>query len=58
MTKAERIRNAAPDMLEALKLFQAALTEYKLRDVRKRFSLSVADAAASKAIYKAEGRNT
>jgi len=49
---------AAPELLEACKLFQAALTEYKLRDVRKRFSLCIADAAASKAIAKAEGRYT
>ena len=47
---------AAPDMLEALKLLQAALTEYRLRDVKKRYSLCVADAAASKAIAKAEGK--
>lgn len=46
---------AAPDMLEALKLLQAALTEYRLRDVKKRYSLCVADAAASNAIAKAEG---
>ena len=47
---------SAPDMLEALKLLQAALTEYRLRDIKKRYSLCVADAAASKAIGKAEGR--
>jgi len=46
---------AAPDLLEACKLFQAALTEYRLRDVKKRFSLCLADAAAGKAIAKAEG---
>lgn len=44
---------AAPEMHEALKLLQAALTEYKLRDVKKYYSLCVADAAASKALYKA-----
>ena len=48
--------SAAPDMLEALKLLQSALTEYRLRDVKKRFFLCVADAAASKAIAKAESR--
>ena len=47
---------SAPDMYEALKLLQAALTEYRLRDVKKRFSLCAADAAASKAIAKAEGK--
>lgn len=50
------MEHAAPEMLEALKLLQSALTEYKLRDVKKRYSLCVADAAASKAIAKAEGR--
>lgn len=47
---------AAPDLLEACELLQAALTEYHLRDVKKRFSLGVADAAASKAVAKAQGR--
>lgn len=47
---------AAPDLLEAVKLLQAALTQYHLRDVRKRYSLCVADAAATNAIAKAEGR--
>lgn len=46
---------AAPEMLEALRLIQAALAEYRLLDVRKRFSLSVAHAAAGAAIAKAEG---
>lgn len=45
---------AAPDLLQACKLLQAALTEYNLRDVKKRYSLCVADAAANKAIAKAE----
>lgn len=47
---------AAPDLLEAAKLLQAALSEYRLLDVRKRFSLSLAHAAAGAAIAKAEGR--
>jgi hypothetical protein len=51
-----RLIAAAPEMLEALKLLEAALTQYNLRDARKRFSLGVADAAAGKAIAKAEGR--
>lgn len=49
-----RLIAAAPDLLQACKLLQAALTEYNLRDVKKRYSLCVADAAASKAIAKAE----
>ncbi len=48
---------AAPDMYEAIKLLQAALTEYRLQDIKKRYSLCVADAAASNAIAKAEGKN-
>lgn len=48
---------AAPDMYEALKLLQSALTEYQLRDVKKRYSLCVADAAASNALAKAEGKH-
>lgn len=51
-----RLIAAAPDMLEALRLLQAALSEYRLLDVRKRFSLSLAHAAAGAAIAKAEGR--
>ena len=46
---------AAPDMYEAIKLLQAALTEHRLRDVKKRSSLCIADAAACAAIAKAEG---
>lgn len=49
-----RTAAAASAMLQALKGMQAALTEYGLRDVKKRFSLCVADAAASKAIAAAE----
>jgi hypothetical protein len=50
-----RLLVAAPKLLEALKLLQAALTEHGLRDVQKRYSLCVADAAASTAIAQAEG---
>lgn len=51
-----RVIAAAPEMLEALRLMQAALAQYQLLDVRKRFSLSIAHAAAGAAIAKAEGR--
>jgi len=50
-----RLIAAAPDLLAALQLMQAALTEYDLRDVKKRYSLCVADAAASNAIARATG---
>jgi len=50
-----RLIAAAPELLEAVTLLQAALTEYHLRDVKKRYSLCVADAAASAAIAKATG---
>lgn len=56
MTKTQRLNDAAPDLLEAVKLLQAALTQYHLRDVRKRYSLCVADAVATTAVAKAEGR--
>ena len=45
---------AAPALLEACKDMQAALTEYHLRDVKKRYSLCVADAAVGRAIASAE----
>lgn len=48
-----RLMAAAPDLLEALRAMQEALTEYKLRDIKKRFRLCLADAQASKAIAKA-----
>lgn len=51
-----RLIAAAPELLEACKLLQAALTEHNLRDIKKRFSLCVADSATSKAIAKAEGK--
>lgn len=53
---AKRIARAAPKLLAALKSLQAALTEHGLRNVRKRFSLCIADAEASSAIAEAEGR--
>ena len=46
--------NSHADLLAACKLIQAALTEYNLRDIKKRYSLCVADSAAGKAIAKAE----
>lgn len=49
-----KLISAAPALLEACKLLRAALTEYKLRDIKKRFSLCVADAEAGKAIVAAE----
>ena len=48
---------AAPDLLAACKEMQAALTEHHLRDVKKRFSLCVADSAMNRAIAKAEQTN-
>jgi len=51
-----RLIAAAPALLEAVRLMQAAVREYRLLDVKKRFSLCVADAAACTAIAKAEGR--
>ena len=47
---------AAPDLLEACKMLQSALTEYNLRDIKKRYSLCVADSAANQAIAKAENQ--
>ncbi len=45
------IMSGQPDLLEACKLMQAALTEYHLRGIKKRYSLCVA--AMGKAITKA-----
>ena len=47
---------AAPELLRALKDLQAAVHEYRLLDVKKRFRLCTADAQAGTAIYKAEGK--
>lgn len=47
---------AAPDMREALRLMGRALTDHNLRDVKKRSSLCIADAAAGRAFDKAENR--
>ena len=44
---------AAPELLKACKLMQTALTEYQLRDVKKRYSLCIADAVMGKAIHMA-----
>jgi len=48
------VAESIKEMYDALKWLQAALTEYRLRDVKKRYSLCVADSAASKALAKAE----
>ena len=47
---------AAPDLLEALKLLRDEIHALRLLDVKKHYSLCVADAAAGKAIHKTEGR--
>jgi len=44
-----RLIAAAPALLEALKQYQLALTSTR-RDIRKDFSLCLADAAAAKAL--------
>jgi hypothetical protein len=41
-------------LIEALKLLRAAVIEYRLLDVRKRYSLCVADAAAGSALAKVQ----
>lgn len=48
--------SATTDLLEALRLLQKAVHDAHLLNVRKHFDICVADAAASKAIAKAEGR--
>ena len=48
----EHLREVVREMREAIEGLQAALTDHKLRDI-KRFSLLVADAQASKALEKA-----
>ena len=47
---------AAPDLLEALKELQKQIHAHMKMDVKKHFSLLVADAAASKVIHNAEGK--
>lgn len=47
---------AAPELLEALKELQKQIFAHHKRNVRKESSLLLADAAASKAIARAEGR--
>ena len=46
---------AAPDLLRALKDLHAKIWQFHKMNVKKDFSLMVADVAASKAIAKAEG---
>ncbi len=50
-----RLIAAAPDILAALQQLRQAVLDCRLLDVKKRFSLCLADAAASKAIAKATG---
>jgi|ERR1041384_3288850 hypothetical protein len=52
-----RKKSAVTELLDAAKLMQDALTEHRLRDVKKRFSLCVADAALSSAIAKVKGKS-
>lgn len=46
---------AAPELLEALELLQVEIRARYKMNVKKDFSLMVADAAATKAIRKAKG---
>jgi hypothetical protein len=52
-----RLIAAAPEMLDALRDLRRELRGVVKLDVRKHFSLMVADAAANKAIFKAEGQD-
>ena len=47
--------SAAPDLLAACEAMQKALYEHHLLDVKKHFSLCVADAAMGTAIARAKG---
>ena len=47
---------AAPDLLEALRALQQEIKTAVKFDVKKHYSLMVAEVAASKAIEKAEGK--
>ena len=65
VTVAARIENgadanliaAAPDLLAALRDFQSQVRSNIKFDVKKHYSLMVADAAVTKAIAKAEGNS-
>lgn len=50
-----RLIAAAPELLAALRELQAQLRAHIKLDVKKHYSLMVADAAASKAVLRAEG---
>ena len=50
-----RLIASAPDLLEACEAMQKALYEHHLLDVKKHFSLCVADAAMGTAIARAKG---
>ena len=53
----ERIKEAAPDLLAALEGLRKQLRGHVRMDVKKHYSLMVADVAADKAIRKARGQS-
>ena len=52
----DRLKAVNAELLEALRALQDAIRDAHLLDVKKHFSLCVADSAACKAIWRAEGR--
>jgi len=55
--QAKHLLLAAPELLQALRELQKELRHAVKLDVKKHYSLMVADACASKAIAKAEGKD-